>query len=693
MMTALSEIEQELKATFPSHSYQQWKEAAEALLGGKPFEKVLVTPTYEGFDLQPIFRREDLAALPFVNDLPGAGSYVRARSSVGTYGSCWKVSQEQTGSSAEAVNAALLKDLAGGVNEVHLLLDVASQLGLDPDAAAVGEVGGCGLSLAVLEDLEKALNGVDLKAVSLFVESGLVAAPVYAMLQAFAAKRGINLQQVEGNLGGDPIGNWLRSGKVAVKVETSISELGKLVRALEGSKLGAIYVDGNAFHNAGSSAVQELGFALASANAYFKTLSADGLSIASIASSMRLGLGIGSHYFLEIAKLRAARLLWARMLKAWGADFEDLPLHIHARTSTWNKTQVDPYVNMLRVTSEAFSAVIGGCDSLHVGPFDEVVREPDDFSRRIARNLHIILSEECDLTKVIDPAGGSYYVEWLTDQVAQKAWEWFQKVEAEGGMLAALKSGFVQKAIQQVAKARVANVEKRRDIIVGTNQYPNATEKPLDPRPMDYAKFQSGRAAVVSTRRGKVTVGADLAAAFAAGATLGEVVAATCKADPEVSIEPLHSKRASEAYEALRAASEAFKAKNGHAPRIFQANWGPSRAYRMRADWTSAFFQAGGFDVLNETDFSSMEQLAAALKQSAAKVAVITSTDDTYAESVVSIAAAIKAVDASIYVIVAGAAGETEAAWREAGVDDFVNVKVNNYQMLAMLMKKTGAVV
>jgi len=678
-MTALSEIEQELQATFPSHSYQEWKEAAEALLKGKPFEKLLVTKTYEGFDLQPIFRKEDLEALTFTKDFPGAGSYVRSRSAVGNYANSWKVSQEQPGSTAGEVNASLKKDLMGGVNEANLLLDVASQKGIDPDAAGDGEVGACGLSLSTLEDLEKALDGIELNAISLFIQSGASAKGVYEMLKAYCEKKGIELGTIEGNLGGDPLGLWMRNGSSPVKVETSMKELAALVKELDGSKLGAVYVDGNVFHNAGSSAVQELGFTLAAANEYLKALTAEGLSVEQIASSMRVGLGIGGHYFLEIGKFRAARMLWARMLTAWGAKFEELPIHLHARTSIYNKTKVDPYVNMLRVTSESFSAVMGGCDSMHIGPFDEVVRVPDTFSRRIARNLHTILAEECDLNKVIDPAGGSYYVEWVTDQVAQKAWEWFQKVEAEGGLIAALKNGMVQKEISAVAAKRTANIEQRRDVIVGTNQYPNAVEKALDPRPVDYAAIKAERAAYVAS----VNAGTD---------TLGKLMAASLSAGAEAEIEALPIRRGSEAYEGLREAAVAYKAKTGNAPTIFQANWGPSRGYRMRADWTSAFYQAGAFEVLNDTDFDTIEDLTAALKESGSKIAVVTSSDDKYEESLVDIAKAIKAVDSGIYVIVAGAAGDNEAAWREAGVDDFVNVRVNNYQMLAMLMKKIGVI-
>jgi methylmalonyl-CoA mutase len=694
-MTALSEIEQELKTTFPSHSYQEWREAAEALLKGKPFEKLLVTPTYEGFDLQPIFRKEDLDALTFCRDFPGAGSYVRARNSSGNYLSRWKISQEQPAHSAEKLNDSLKKEIKGGVDEINILLDVASQKGIDPDQAATGEVGGCGLSLTTLADLEKALNGIDIQSLSLFIQSGTSGLAVLSLLKAYCEKKGIAFQTIQGNIGSDPIGSWARYGSLPMGIEGALSETAEVVRTLSetGSAMGGIYVDGNVYHNAGASATQELGFTLAAANEYLRALTAKGLSVEEIASSMRFGLGIGSHYFLEIGKFRAARMLWARILKAWGASFENLPIHLHARTSIWNKTKIDPYVNMLRVTSEAFSAVIGGCDSMHIGPFDEVLRLPDDFSRRIARNVHFVLGEECELTRVIDPAGGSYYVEWLTDQIAEKAWQWFQKVEAEGGLIESLKKGTAQKAISDVVQKRIANVEKRRDVIVGTNQYPNSTEKLLDPRPVDYAGFQKERGTKVAAMRGKAALTGDLVKGFTQGATIGEIYAGLRKGASESDrIEVIPIRRASESYEKLRSASIAYAGKNGHAPQIFQANWGPSRSYRLRADWTSAFFQAGGFELLNDTDFDSVEKLLEALKLSKSKVVVITSTDDAYAEKVVEIAQAIQSLDSSIYIIVAGAPDAQEASWRAAGVADFVNVRVNNYEMLAMLHKKLGVI-
>lgn len=711
---AQSEIELELKNLFPAHTYADWKAAAEDLLKGKPFEKVLVTPTFEGFDLQPIYRKDDIRELTHARSMPGFTQFARCANAAGYTVRRWKVSQELPQSLPEELNRAALLDLKGEADELNILLDPATRKGLDPDSAGATEVGACGVSLTTLKDLEKALDGVVLDAVSLFSQSGAGSQAIYAMLTAYCAKKGIQLSKVQGNIGGDPIGDWMRNGSLPVSLAKAFDELAATTRTAQAKtpSMGTVFVDANIFHNAGSSAAQEAAYLLAEAVEYVRQLNQRGIPVEVIARSMRFGVGVGSSYFLEIAKLRAIRMLWARVLEAYGCAIEDLPIHIHARTSIANKTVLDPYVNMLRVTTEAFSAVLGGCDSMHVGPFDEVVRLPDDFSRRIARNVHFILSEECDLTKVIDPAGGSYAVEKLTDQIAAESWKLFQAIEAKGGLIAALKEGFIQKEIAGIASKRKSAYARRKDVIVGTNQYPNATEKTLDPRTPDYAAIQRKRAEAVAGHRESAEVEASGALmevlssilngkdadklesaskAFAMGATLGEVTKAM-RGDTQAaeSIEALPVRRFAEPFEKLRQAAQAHAEKTGTLPRILQVNWGPSRGYRLRADWTSGFYQVGGFEVLNDKDFGSIEDIQGALQSSGAKIAVITSSDEAYVTQVEVIAKAIKAHAPDIHVVVAGAPGETEAAWRAAGVDDFVNVRVNAYDALAGLQSKLG---
>jgi len=410
---------------------------------------------------------------------------------------------------------------------------------------------------------------------------------------------------------------------------------------------------------------------------------------------MRVSLAVGSNYFIEIAKFRAFRVLWNWMLAAFGVPEERRSLHLHARTGLFNKTIFDPYVNMLRTTVEAFAAVVGGVDSLHVGPFDEVLREPDTFSHRIARNTHLILSEECGLNQVIDPAGGSWAVEKLTSEMAEKAWTIFQKIEGGGGILPALRSGSVQDEVEAVRVQKAKHLQQRRAILVGTNQYPNATEQLLEKPPVDYRSIANSRAAEVAAKRpagGPVEVDTlnGAIAAAEAGATIGQLHAAEVGNEgPGLEVKPVLMKRGGEDSEKLRFAAMDLRGR-GTPPVILQVNMGPSRRYRLRADWTMSFFQVAGIEVLGQDDFNTVEEAVQALETAGARVAVLTSDDEAYADAATEWAGALKAAQPGLYLILAGDPGENEPALREAGVDDFVHLRVNNYTMNRDLLERLG---
>ena len=376
---------------------------------------------------------------------------------------------------------------------------------------------------------------------------------------------------------------------------------------------------------------------------------------------------------------------------------ENAPVHIHASTSRWNKTTYDAHTNMLRVTAEAFADVVAGVDSMHIGPFDEVAGKSDDFSRRISRNVHAILREECGLDHVIDPAGGSTYIEWLTDQVAAKSWGIFQDIEKNGGMCACLSNGTIQHNVESLCKAKFQNIRRRKDKIVGANMYPDLKGKKL-PIHSPICKSALAQAPAEPVTPAPVTASADASmieqaiSAAKNGATRKAIAAAIGLANtenaPEVAALP--PRRAAEEYETLRDASAAFAEKTGAAPAILQLNIGPSRKYRLRADWTTAFFEAAGFAVDGSREFNKHEDALKALTQSKAKIAVITSDDATYQESVAPLASVIKTAKPSITLLVAGAPGDHEAAWRAAGVDDFVNVRSNNYELNRSLLTNLG---
>jgi len=519
---------------FPVPSYEQWRKEAEATLDGAPFEKKLVTRTFEGIDLQPIYRKEDLAKLNHLGSAPGQPPYVRGAKTTND----WEISQ-----------------------------DCACAPGIDPLHKLVG-------------------------------------------------------------------------GKLDKSLEAAFGEL---------AKADAIAVNTRLYHNAGANAVQELAFAMATAVEYLRQNEARGVSVEQSASKLTFGFSMGADFFMAIAKLRAARLLWSRIVAASGGGEAAQKLRVHASTSLWNKSKLDPYVNMLRNTTEAFAAVAGGCESLFVGPFDEVVRKPDEFSERIARNTQVILSKECHFDHVVDPAGGSYYVETLTAQVAEAAWAVFQQIEKQGGMLKALQAGVPQAQIKAVAAKKAEAIAQRRLSIVGTNVYANATEKPLE--------------------------GAD-ANWTPCGCGLGESM------HP---VETLSVKRGAEPFEQLRAAVGASDKK-----KVFLANMGPLRQHKARADFSTGFFQAGGFEVLENRGFQTVDEAAAAFAGSGALVTVICSTDDTYPEVVPALTQKLKAVNPKGLLVLAGFPKEHVEAFKAAGVDEFIHIRANCHDVLRGIATKLG---
>ena len=679
---------QHLLTEFPAHSYDQWHQAAEALLKGASFEKLLVSKTYEDITIQPIYRQEDIAKLEHRKHLPGADSLVRGSHPQGFLKTGWEVAQELKAPTPGELNAIAHEGLNGGQSELNIVV-------------GCGQAECCkgGVALNSVTDVTTALAGVALNAVATYWQAGPSSVPVAAMVIAGAEQLGVPAAQLRGGFDNDPFGELVAKGALRQPLTTRFDHMAALTdyAVQHAPQLRTITAKGDVYHNAGATATQELGYVIATLVSYIEEMKTRGLSPEAVMPHIRISLAVGSDYFMEIAKLRAARWLWSKVAASYGV--KHAPVHIHANTSRWNKTSYDAHTNMLRVTAEAFAAVVAGVDSLHIGPYDEISGQTDEFSRRIARNIHIIRREECGLDHVIDPAGGATYIEWLTDQIAAKSWQIFQAIEAQGGMLAGLENGSVQQAVTAVCQAKFQNIRRRKDKIVGTNMYPDLKGKKLallTPQ----CKAAQAPPATTPPAPAAVTPSANAAmveqaiAAAKNGASKASIAVAIGLTDPTgaPAVTPLSAHRAAEEYEALRDASNAFAVTTGAAPAILQLNIGPSGRYRLRADWTASFFEAAGFAIDGTRDFATTEAAVAALVASKSNIAVITSDDKTYQETVAPLAAAIKAAKPAVTLLVAGAPGDQEAAWRAAGVDDFVNVRSNNYQLNAQLLKGAGVI-
>ena len=677
---------QRLLADFPAHSYEQWHQAAEALLKGAPFEKLLVSKTYEDITIQPLYRREDIATLEHPRHFPGAASLVRGSHPGGFLKAGWEVSQELKAATPADLNGLIHEGLKGGQTELNIVV------GCGQPVCCKG-----GVAIATAADVTAAMAGVAIDAVSTYWQTGPASVPVAALVIASAEQRGVPAARLHGGFENDPLGELVAKGALRHSLKTRFDHMAALTAyaAKHAPRLHTITAKGDVYHNAGASATQELAYVIATVVSYVEEMTARGLAPESVLPHIRIRLAVGSDYFMEIAKIRAARWLWSKVAAAYGAD--NAPVHIHASTSQWNKTTYDAHTNMLRVTAEAFASVVAGADSLHIGPYDEIAGHTDEFSRRIARNIHIILREECGLDHVIDPAGGSTYIEWLTDQVAAKSWEIFQGIEQQGGMPACLTNGSIQQAVQAVCHAKFQNIRRRKDKIVGANMYPDLKGRKLD---VLTPECKAGQLPPNSTSPAPAPVAASMDAAMVEqaiaaaknGAGKASIAIAIGLANNEgaPTVTALPPRRAAEEYEALRDASAAFAARTGTAPAILQLNIGPSRKYRLRADWTTSFFAAAGFTVDGARDFPNKDEAVAALTKSPAAIAVITSDDATYQETVTQLAAAAKAAKSDVTLLVAGAPGENESAWRAAGVDDFVNVRSNNYELNRSLLTNLG---
>jgi methylmalonyl-CoA mutase len=696
---------------FDPPSAEQWREETVASLKGIPFEK-LHTRTYEGLTLQPIYRRSDAADIAHQHTLPGRPPYVRGANASGYLAASWLVAQAIGVGSPSAFNRALRHDLDRGQTAVHLAVDTATRAGLDPDQASVDHVGADGVSIATADDLVTALEGVDLAKMPVFIQPGTSALALGALLAAAIQSQGVAWAQLSGCLGSDPLGELARTGQLPCSLSQAYDEMAELTAwaQIRVPKLDTIVVDCSATHDGGGNAVQELGFALATGVDYLRAMLERGLDIDSAASRMRFVFALGGNFFMEVAKLRAARLLWSQIVAAFGGGDEAQKMTIHAQTARWNKTAIDPYVNMLRVTTEAFAGAVGGVGSMDVTPFDDVVRPADEFARRIARNTQLVLQSETNVARVIDPAGGSWYVEQLTDQLARGAWSLFQRIEGEGGKHAALEAGMPQALIAETAAKRIANLETRRDVLVGTNMYPNLNETPLSTANTDDAArdFAAQRMARIAEQRGHdpaislatlaaAEPGARMAAAIAAaeaGATLGQLSQALRRGETASlpSITPIARARIAEPFEALRAAADSFAERTGAAPSVFLANMGPLVQHKARADFTAGFLAVGGFECDSPPGFDTPEDAADAALAAGAEAVVICSTDAAYPEIVPALVARIKASKPEAMVLLAGYPREQVEAFKEAGVDGFIHVRANCYEINRQLQERMGMV-
>ncbi|MBP3723281.1 MAG: acyl-CoA mutase large subunit family protein [Selenomonadaceae bacterium] len=693
---------------FTPPTYDEWKEACIALLKGAPFEKKMYTKTYEGITFDPMYFRKDTEDILPKASFPGMGDFMRGSQENGYVGKPWGIAQSCDETMPKENNELLRHEIEKGSTIYNIRLDSATLAGKDVKNAE--KPGDEGVSVTALGDMNALLDGLKLEEYPLYIYAGATALPMLSLVASSVKASKKDLKKLKGFIGANPIGELVEHGKNAVSLNKLYDEMALAAKWTKENapELKTVFARSDVFSRGGANDVQEAAYTLSVAVSYLRALLERGVDVETAAKQIVFGFSMGANFFLQIAKLRALRPIWAQIVDAFGGSKEAQRMHIHAKPALFFKTVYDPYVNMLRNTTEIFSGVVGGLDSFESSPFDEPIRKGDEFSRRIARNVQIILQEEFGLLQPIDPAGGSWAVETLTKQMKEKIWEEFQAIESKGGIVEALKAGYPQDAIAKVLEDRFKAAELRKDRIVGNNMYPNMTEKLLDSREEDINEVKKERIAEVDAFLAKIDVSAKdgkLAAlksdvsidkaieAAEAGATIEEIANAANGDSASEEVKAIAPHRWSERFEALRKITENYRDTKGDNVKIFLANMGPIPQHKARADFTTGFLQVGAFEVLTNNGFETVDDAAKAAKESGADAVVICSTDATYPEIVPALAPKLHDALPNATVFLAGAAPkELSDTYKNAGIDEYISVRANCYQILQLLQKKKGMI-
>jgi methylmalonyl-CoA mutase len=711
----MPEAEFSLGDDFPPVGYDAWRALAEADLEGAAFEQKLVTHTYEGINIQPVYTRRDRPGEGDPDGFPGLPPFVRGSRPLGAVQTGWDLRQEHAHPDLAVANQAILEDLRGGVTSLLLRLDVAARNGLDPDDPGAPEwAGRDGLMAYHADDLDALLAGVHLHMIGVTLEAGAAFLPAAAALTALWRRRGVGPDQARGAFNADPLAVLVRDGQLPLPAETALALLADLAAWTARSYPGvtAVRVGTAPYHHAGATAAQDIAFGMATAVEYLRAMTRAGLDIDTAARQILFSISVGTHHFLAIAKLRAARRLWGRIVEACGGIATvgegAAAMRLHSRISKRVLTQRDPYVNLLRNTVGCFAAALGGAEAITSVPFDAAIGLPDALSRRIARNTLLVLQEEAHLNRVVDPPGGSWYLGWLTDQVADRAWYIFQEVERQGGMLQAIRSGWAEDQIDSAFAPRARNLARRKEGITGISEFPDVGETPLDrPAPDREALQTAATARLAGARRGGPALsalayagirgeqGAPIATVMDAaeqGASIGQIALALGFHVEPTLLPPLTPHPFAEPFEELRDASDSYRKVHGRRPRVFLANMGPVSHHTARATYAKNFFEAGGFEVIGNDGFRDADAAARAFGDSGATVAVLCSSDKLYPEIVPQTAQKLKAAGARS-VVLAGNPGGNEGAYRSAGVDRFVFIKCDVLGTLRQMLAEEGVLV
>lgn len=616
----MTNTKEKLFTEFQASTTQEWLDKIQVDLKGADFQKRLVWRTSEGFSVQPFYRKEDVEKLQTPNALPGEYPFVRGNKKDDN---TWYIRQEIDAADASAANIKAKDVLNKGIDSLSFKI---------PGKAVSAEF------------VEQLLDGIYCDCVELnFCTCKRHSVELAQLLVSYFEAKGYDKEKIVGSIDWDPMEKIVMKGK---DVEPLLQFAPALVDALKDyPNFRCIAVNSVSLNNSGAYIIQELGYALAWGNEYLQQLVDAGVEPTLAASKIKFNMGISENYFMEIAKFRAARMLWAQIVKQYEPKCDcACKMCVNAVTTSYNMTIFDAHVNLLRSQTETMSAALAGVHSIVVTPFDAAYETPDDFSERIARNQQLLLKEECHFDTVVDPSAGSYYIEELTTSLATEAWKIFLKVEEEGGFLAAIKAGTVQDDINATNEKRHTLAAQRREFILGTNQFPNFNEKSDGKMPLEQS--------------------------------------CGCGHKDESVYKAVSASRLAADFEALRIATE----KAEKQPVAFMLTIGNLVWRQARAQFSCNFLATAGYKVVDNLGFNTVEEGVDAALAAGADIVVLCSSDDEYAQYAVP---AYKYLDGRAMFVVAGAPACSDEL-KAAGIENFIHVKVNQLETLRMYNEKLG---
>ena len=610
----MAEKKEKLFDQFPPVTTEEWRAKVDADLKGVPFEKKLVWRTNEGFNVQPMYRAEDIADLKTTDSLPGEFPYIRGTRTDNE----WLTRQEIIADSIEQANEKALDAISKGVNSIGYRI-------------AKNSVG--------VADLKTLLNGIDLTAVEINLTTCHNHSVELARNLAAVVVEAGAAETFRSSIGYNPLRGALKHGR-DIDTAAIAAQACELIDAVKEVKhLRVLAVDSDLLTNSGAYIYQEMGYALAWGAAWMTLLTDAGVDATEVGRRIKFNMGISSNYFMELAKFRAARMLWAQIVEQYKPACKcACKMHVHASTSRFNQSIFDAHVNLLRSQTETMSAALAGVDSITVVPFDTPYKTPDAFSERIARNQQFLLKEESHLDKVVDPAGGSYYVETLTVSLANEAWKLFLGVEDDGGFFAAVNAGTIQAAVNESNKKRHTDMARRKEILLGTNQFPNFNEMAAEKIEKDGCGCGWG-----------------------------------CNEanNPE---KALNASRQASDFEKLRLATE----RAANRPKVFMLTIGNLAMRLARAQFSANFFGCAGYEIIDNIGFDTVEAGVNAAMEKAADIVVLCSSDDEYAAFAPE---AFELLKGRAEFVVAGAPACTEEL-QAKGINNFIHVRSNVLETL-----------